>query len=264
MLQPPPIVLSFAAHDPTGGAGMQADILAIASLNCHPLSIATAITIQDTRGVEKVMPLNPEWITDQAGVVLEDMPVHAFKIGLLGSIGIIEAIKDIISSFPHIPVVMDPVLASGRGDVLADEEMIDAICQLLLPHVTLLTPNSLEARRLVQQKNTYESNLDLEYCAESLLRMGCKYVLITGTHESTPQVMNTLFTPDGVVRKDEWQRLENNYHGSGCTLASAIAASLAHGFSMSESVVRAQDYTLRTLQAGFRPGKGQYIPNRFC
>ncbi len=263
MLQPPPIVLSFAANDPSGGAGIQADMLTIASMGCHPLSIITAITIQDTTGVEDVMPLDPEWIIDQARTVLEDMPVHVFKIGLLGSVEIIAAIAEIISDYPHIPLVMDPVLTSGRGDELANEEMIDAMRELLLPQVTILTPNSLEARHLAQQDNDpNESKLDLSLCAQRLLQMGCEYVLITGTHENTVHVTNTLYDSNGVVRTDEWKRLDNTYHGSGCTLASAIAASLANGISISESVMDAQDYTWHALQAGFRPGMGQYIPNR--
>ena len=263
MLQPPPIVLSFAANDPSGGAGIQADMLTIASMGCHPLSIITAITIQDTTGVEDVMPLDPEWIIDQARTVLEDMPVHVFKIGLLGSVEIIAAIAEIISDYPHIPLVMDPVLTSGRGDELANEEMIDAMRELLLPQVTILTPNSLEARHLAQQDNDpNESKLDLSLCAQRLLQMGCEYVLITGTHENTVHVTNTLYDSNGVVRTDEWKRLDNTYHGSGCTLASAIAASLANGISISESVIDAQDYTWHALQAGFRPGMGQYIPNR--
>ncbi|QOJ19306.1 MAG: bifunctional hydroxymethylpyrimidine kinase/phosphomethylpyrimidine kinase [Gammaproteobacteria bacterium] len=263
MLQPPPIVLSFAANDPSGGAGLQADLLTIASMGCHPLSVMTAITVQDTAGVDDVMPLDPEWVADQARAVLEDMPVHAFKIGLLGSVEIIAAIAEVISDYPHIPLVMDPVLTSGRGDELANEEMVDAMRELLLPQVTILTPNSLEARHLAQQDNdNNESKLDLSLCAQRLLNMGCEYVLITGTHENTAQVTNTLYAADGVVRTDHWERLENAYHGSGCTLASAIAASLANGFSISESVLEAQDYTWHTLQAGFRPGMGQYIPNR--
>lgn len=263
MLQPPPSVLSFAGHDPSGGAGLQADMLAIASMGCHPLSIVTAITIQDTTGVNDVMPLDAEWVADQARAVLEDMPVHAFKMGLLGSIEIIAAIAEVISDYPHIPVVMDPILTSGRGDELASEAMIDAMCKLLLPQVTVLTPNSLEARRLAQQEDdNHDIALGFGLCAQRILKMGCEYVLITGAHENTIHVVNTLFDTNGIVRADEWERLENTYHGSGCTLASAIAASLANGLSIDESVLEAQDYTWRTLQAGFRPGMGQYIPNR--
>jgi hydroxymethylpyrimidine/phosphomethylpyrimidine kinase len=263
MLQPPPIVLSFAANDPTGGAGLQADLLTIASLGCHPLSIMTAITVQDTTGVESIFPLDPDWVEDQARMVLEDMPVHAFKIGLLGSVEIIAAIAEIISDYPHIPLVLDPILTSGRGDELANEEMIDAMRELLLPQVTILTPNSLEARHLALQENdSSKTKLDLNLCAQRLLDMGCEYVLITGTHENTVQVTNTLFSTEGIVRSDHWQRLEHTYHGSGCTLASAIAACLANGLPVSDSVIEAQDYTWQTLQAGFRPGMGQHIPNR--
>lgn len=263
MLQPPPIVLSFAANDPTGGAGLQADLLTIASLGCHPLSIMTAITVQDTTGVESIFPLDPDWVEDQARMVLEDMPVHAFKIGLLGSVEIIAAIAEIISDYPHIPLVLDPILTSGRGDELANEEMIDAMRELLLPQVTILTPNSLEARHLALQENDpSKTKLDLNLCAQRLLDMGCEYVLITGTHENTAEVTNTLFSTEGIVRLDRWQRLKHTYHGSGCTLASAIAACLANGLPVSDSVIEAQDYTWQTLQAGFRPGMGQHIPNR--
>ena len=148
---PPPIVLTFAASDPTGGAGLQADILTLASLGCHPLSVVTAITVQDTAGVEGVLPIDAEWVADQARALLEDMPVAAFKLGMMGSVEIIAAIAEVISDYPDIPVVLDPVLASGRGDQFADEEMIEAMIGLLLPQTTLLTPNSLEARRLAQE-----------------------------------------------------------------------------------------------------------------
>ncbi len=127
MIQPPPIVLSFAANDPSGGAGINADILTLASLGCHPLSVVTAITVQDSAGVEEVMPLDPEVVADQARAVLEDMPVHVFKIGLLGSVEIIAAIAEVISDYPDIPLVLDPVLASGRGDELVSEDMMCAM-----------------------------------------------------------------------------------------------------------------------------------------
>jgi hydroxymethylpyrimidine/phosphomethylpyrimidine kinase len=264
MSHPPPIVLSFAANDPSGGAGIQADSLTIASLGCHPLPIMTAITVQDTAGVEDIMPLDPEWVADQARVVLEDMPVHVFKIGLLGSVEIIAAIAEVISDYPAIPVVLDPILISGRGDELASEEMMDAMRELLLPQVTVLTPNSIEARQLSQEEDEDEDpqKLDLSLCANSLLDMGCVNVLITGTHENTIQVTNILFNEDGIVRSDSWQRLAHSYHGSGCTLSSAIAALMAKGMSIDQSVFEAQDYTWHTLNTGFQPGMGQYIPNR--
>lgn len=262
MSQPPPIVLSFAASDPSGGAGIQADILTLASMGCHPLSVITAITVQDTAGVDGVMSLDPEWVADQARAVLEDMPVNVFKIGMLGSAEIIMAIAEVISDYPDIPLVLDPILASGRGDELANEDMLATMRELLIPQATIITPNSMEARRLAQNDDDDQDSPDLHQCAQRLLGMGCEYVLITGTHENTTQVVNTLYQSDVVVRSDAWPRLAGSYHGSGCTLASAIAAAIANGLPIAECVYEAQEYTWRTLTAGFRPGMGQYLPDR--
>ncbi len=262
MSQPPPIVLSFAASDPSGGAGIQADILTLASMGCHPLSVITAITVQDTAGVDGVMSLDPEWVADQARAVLEDMPVNVFKIGMLGSAEIIMAIAEVISDYPDIPLVLDPILASGRGDELANEDMLATMRELLIPQATIITPNSMEARRLAQNDDDDQDSPDLHQCAQRLLGMGCEYVLITGTNENTTQVVNTLYQSDVVVRSDAWPRLAGSYHGSGCTLASAIAAAIANGLPIAECVYEAQEYTWRTLKAGFRPGMGQYLPDR--
>ena len=256
----PPIVLSFAASDPSGGAGIQADILALASMGCHPLSVLTAITVQDTLGVEGVQPLEAEWVADQARCLLEDMPVDAFKIGVLGSVENITAIAEILSDYPDVPLILDPVLASGRGDELASDEMLHALRELLLPRTMILTPNSTEARRLAETDD--EDDPSLGSCAQRLIEMGCDYVLITGTHEPTPQVVNTLYGRGGVVRTDAWERLAGTYHGSGCTLASAIAALLANGLEIAEAVREAQEYTWNTLSKAFRPGMGQFIPDR--
>jgi len=256
----PPIVLAFAATDPSGGAGLQADVLALASMGCHPLTVVTAATIQDTMGIEDVMALDAEWVADQARCVLEDMPVAAFKIGVVGSVENIAAIAEVVSDYPEIPLVLDPVLASGRGDELATDEMVAALRELLVPQATIITPNSVEARRLVQEEG--ESDLDLAECARRLLATGCEYVLITGTHENTPQVINTLYGQDGVVRTDSWERLPGSYHGSGCTLAAAITATIANGLGIGDAVKDGQEYTWQTLKAAFRPGMGQHIPDR--
>ncbi len=259
----PPIVLAFAASDPTGGAGIQADIMTLSSMGCHPLSVITAITVQDTSGVEDVLPIDADWIADQARALLEDIPVAAFKLGMLGSVEAIAAIAEIISDYPGIPLIFDPVLASGRGDQFANEDMVDAMLELLLPQTTIITPNSLEARRLALEDESERDEPDLPECARRLIIAGCEFVLITGTHENTEQVVNTLYGERGMVRSDKWQRLAGSYHGSGCTLASAIAANLAHGLDIVEAVKDAQDYTWQALAAGFRPGMGQYLPDRF-
>jgi len=242
---------------------MQADLLTLSSMGCHALSVVTAITVQDTAGVENLQAVDSDWVVDQARLVLEDMPVAAFKIGMVGSIENIAAIAEVVSDYPDVPLIFDPVLASGRGDELATEDMISAMRELLLPQTTVLTPNSREARRLAQGEGDDDDELALVTAADKILGMGCEYILITGTHENTPQVVNTLFGPEGVVRTDTWERLPGSYHGSGCTLASAIAATLANGLELPEAVREAQKYTWQTLNAGFRPGMGQHIPDRF-
>jgi hydroxymethylpyrimidine/phosphomethylpyrimidine kinase len=256
----PPVVLAIAATDPSGGAGLQADILTLSSMGCHPLSVVTAITVQDTVGVEELLPLDPEWVAAQARCVLEDMPVAAFKIGLLGSIEIIATIAEVVSDYPDIPLVLDPVLASGRGDELATDEIVSALKELLIPQTTVITPNSIEARRLTQEDEN--EHPELAECAKRIISMGCEYVLITGTHENSPQVVNTLYDQNGVVRSDPWRRLSGSFHGSGCTLASAVAATLANGLSIAEAVKDAQEYTWHSLKSAFRPGMGQFIPDR--
>ncbi len=258
----PPLVLVFAASDPSSGAGIQADLLTLASLGCHPLTALTAITVQDTVGVQSVHPLAAELVEQQARTILEDMPVAAFKIGVLGSVENVLAVAEIVSDYPEIPLIFDPVLASGRGDELSSEEIISAIREMLLPQTTLLTPNAPEARRLAESDED-ENEPSIDVCAQRLIEMGAQYVLITGTHENTPQVINTLYGPEGVLRHDQWERLPGSYHGSGCTLASAIAGCIAGGASVEDAVRDAQDYTWQTLKNGFHAGMGQLIPDRF-
>jgi hydroxymethylpyrimidine/phosphomethylpyrimidine kinase len=253
----------FAATDPTGGAGLQADIMTLASMGCHPVSVVTAITVQDTMGVDGVMPVDGEWVSDQARCILEDMPVAAFKIGVLGSLEAVAAVAEVVSDYPEIPLILDPVLASGRGDELASEDMLTAIRELLIPQTTIITPNSIEARRLAAEDvDDGEDHPDLAECARRILASGCEYVLITGTHENSGDVVNTLYNNDGVVRSDTWPRLPGSYHGSGCTLASALAATIANGVDMQEAVRDAQEYTWQSLKLAFRPGMGQHIPDR--
>ena len=252
----PPIVLTFAGADPTGGAGLQADVLTLASMGCHPLSVVTAVTVQDTSGVERVHAVDSGIVAAQAKRVLAEMRVAAFKLGVLGSAQTIDAIARILADAPDIPVVLDPVLASGRGDPLANVEMLDALRELVLPQATIVTPNSIEARRLTNRNV-------LKDCAMDMLDCGAEYVLVTGTHEPGDEVVNTLYDAGGVVREDRWQRLPGQYHGSGCTLASAIAAALANGLAMPEAVRDAQEFTFQALAAGFKPGAGQFIPDRF-
>jgi hydroxymethylpyrimidine/phosphomethylpyrimidine kinase len=229
-------------------------------MGCHPLSVVTAITVQDTAGVESFLPLDPDWVADQARCILEDMPVAAFKMGVLGSTDIVTVVAEVVSDYPDVPLVVDPVFASGRGDEFAGEDMVSAVRELLVPQSTVITPNIMELKRLAQAEEDEDAGL-AEY-AQRMLDTGCEYVLVTGTHDSTVEVINTLYHRGGVLRTDNWKRLPGSYHGSGCTLAAALAANLAPGLDIGDAVYEAQDYTWHALSSGFRPGMGQHIPDR--
>jgi hydroxymethylpyrimidine/phosphomethylpyrimidine kinase len=262
MSDAPPIVLVFAATDPSGGAGLQADILTLAAMGCHPVAVVTGITVQDTIGVEGVQAIDADWVADQARCVLEDMPVAAFKLGALGSIENIEAVAEVVSDYPDVPMILDPVLASGHGDEFGHDELIVAMRDLLFAQTTILTPNRIEARQFAARDVDEGEDLADEIYAQRILELGCEYVLITGTHAPTPNIVNTLYAQSGVVRSDSWERLPGSYHGSGCTLASAIAATLANGLPMEDAVRDAQEYTWQSLKHAFRAGMGQFLPDR--
>lgn len=251
-----PVVLSFSGHDPSGGAGIQADIETLVSHQCHATSIITALTEQDTHNVKKLIPQRPDDIIAQAQTLLNDIDVKVFKIGLIGHYDTAVAIHSILTQYPEIPVVLDPILAAGGGTNLASQQLLDIMLELLLPCTTVLTPNSEEARRLTGLSN-------LNDCGLKLLELGCDTVLITGTHEATASVSNQLFHDQRCWETYTWDRLPDNYHGSGCTLAASIAALMAHGLKPLQAVTEAQDYTWNSLHAAYQVGKGQYNPNRF-
>jgi len=251
-----PVVLVFAGHDPSGGAGIQADIEALASQGCHAATVVTALTVQDTREVSGFTPVEATHVIAQARAVLEDMPVAVIKLGMLGSVDNAAVIHTILADYPEIPVVFDPVLAAGSGTELVEPGLTEAIRSLLLPATRILTPNSLEARTLAPEADT------LGACALALLDQGADYVLVTGSHEHTPAVINHLYHGQRLLESFSWERLPHSYHGSGCTLAAAIAAQLALGREPVEAVHTAQAFTWQALQRGYRPGLGQHLPDR--
>ena len=254
--------MTFSATDATSGAGLQADVLTIASLRCNPLSIVTGVSVQDTIGVRGLTAINAELVNDQTRNILGDMEISAFKCGLLGSVENIRIIAEILEDYPEIPLIIDPVLASGRGDDLVNAEIMKAMLELLFPKSYLITPNNHEARRMVIEGNENFEDLSIDLCAKRLKLLGCKNILITGADENTEKVINTLYEKSGTVNPFEWDRLPDAYHGSGCTLASAVSAYLALGFNLKTAVEEAQIFTRESLKNASKPGKGQYIPDR--
>lgn len=247
----PPTVLVIAGNDPSGGAGLCADIQTLAQHGCHTAPVVTCITTQNTSKVLASLPLAGDLVASQADTILQDMPIVACKIGLLGNVEIVEAVQSVLINYPNLPVILDPVLSSGNGQSLTQKNICAAIIAKILPLTTIITPNSLEARTLTGKD-------ELEVAAQKLIEYGCKDVCITGTHEATAMVINTLYGKQSWT----WKRLPHSYHGSGCTFASSLAGYIAQGNDIITAVSKAQDYTWNSLNNGYKPGGGQHLPLR--
>ncbi len=252
-----PCVLVFAGLDPSGGAGIQADIQAIGAAGVHPLPIITALTVQDNQRVHAVHPVEPSILREQVRVLIaQQTRIDAIKIGIVGSAAnaaeIAEAIMRLRSLNPALPVVLDPVLASGHGDMLTRGDAVQALAPLR-SLATLITPNLPEAKSLCGSDNTDQQAMRLLQDAP--------HVLIKGGHGTGDMIVNHWFCR-GAQRHWQWPRLPDDYHGSGCTLASAIAARLAQQQDMEAALDGAQAYTQRSLERAFTIAEGQKIPWR--
>ncbi len=268
----PPVVLCLAAGDATGGGGLQSDLLTLGSMGCHPLGVMTAVSVRDTRGIDDLLPIEPDAFALQARVVLEDIPVQAFKLGMCGGVENVAAVAEILSDYPDIPLVLEPALAYGPADEGEAEDMLAALVELILPQVTLLVASRDEVLRLAGGDGEADEDgepgepvppLDPDEAVARLLALGTEYVLLTGAGQHGPQVVNRLIGADGVVRTDAWERLPGPFLGAGATLSAAAAAALAHGMNVPEAVREAQEFTWQALAAAFRPGMGPAIPDRF-
>jgi hydroxymethylpyrimidine/phosphomethylpyrimidine kinase len=182
----PPIVLVFAGNDPTGGAGLCADTQALALTGCHIAPIVTCTTIQDTHNVYQILPMKKNHIFQQADTILKDMSITAIKLGLLGSLGAIEVVSQILQTYPTLPVIFDPILAAGGGKNLSNQTIRDALLELILPHTTIITPNTQEIQKLTGFNNWQQA-------ANLLQKKGCEWVCLTGTHDATNMVINRLY-----------------------------------------------------------------------
>jgi len=252
----PPVVMALSGLDPTGGAGIQADMEAIASMGCHTTPLITALTVQDTRAVSDSQAVDPALLRAQMEAVLADMPIAACKIGLLTDVRSVEVIHSVFIEHPRVHLVLDPILAAGAGDALNDRSVHAALRELLIPLTTVLTPNSLEARQLAPDAD------GLDAAAVALMQDGAEFVLITGTHEPGDEVVNTLYGGRRRLEAFTWPRLPHSYHGSGCTLAAAIAGLLGQGREPLAAIHEAQHYAWESLKHGYKVGRGQHMPNR--
>ena len=216
----------------------------------------TALTVQNTQGVKHYTAVDSDLITQQIETLEQDFHIAAVKLGMLGDSKNADVIIDWYQRHKQIPLIVDPVLASNQGDALSDDTLIDVYRHSVLPLTTLLTPNVLELDRLTR------GNKDEAAAVAELCQLGCRYVLLTGTHRDTEHVENRLYDNNGVVENITVERLPAEYHGAGCTLASACAATLAHGLDPVHAVAEAIDFTWQSLKHGYHIGQGQTLPNR--
>jgi hydroxymethylpyrimidine/phosphomethylpyrimidine kinase len=266
--QTSPLILSFGAADPAGATGVQADLAAFSALSCTGLAVTTALLIGDSARVEDMQDIDPDWVADQARLVLEDMTMAAFKVGAITNLEQVAAIAEILSDYPDAPLILDPF--SSR-----------------LPQATLLMLSQVELGRMAEtwresdndggdqapDEQSEQSEQDeqdeqdmLLSDVEHLLALGCEFVLVTGTSSGSSgdgTLANTLFGADGVISHDAWQHLPGPFIGAGGTLSAALTAFMARGAEAPEAVAAAQEYTVGALAHAQRYGMGKFVPNRF-
>ena len=250
-----PVVLVFSAHDPTGAAGLQADIESIIQNGGRCISIITAVTTQNTSTFKSVIPQSPAVFRQQLETLLSDIEVDSCKIGLIGSELLVYEISDFLQNHKNLPVILDPVLHAGTGKNLGTDELIIAMVEELVPKTTVLTPNLKEALTLTKKNNR-------DAAAKDLLSRGCQHVLITGADQSTKDVINVLYTLDEEPVEYIWPRLAGTFHGSGCTLAASISIFFKQDNDIHTVLHKAQEYTWNSLKQGVQIGRAQTHPSR--
>jgi hydroxymethylpyrimidine/phosphomethylpyrimidine kinase len=252
----PPRILIVAGSDSGGGAGIQADVKTVTMLGGFAMTAITAITAQNTLGVDAVMPVPADMVLKQIDAVVSDLGVDAVKIGMIGSAETAMAVAERLERLEGVPIVFDPVMIASSGAVLADEATISAF-QRLMAVARLVTPNTPELEVL---SGVSIRTLDEAVAAASALaaRAGTG-ILAKGGHLGGMTVVDVLAEPDGAVTRWQSDRVATNHtHGTGCTLASAIACGLGHGLALADAIERARDYTLAAIKAapGFGGGHG--------
>jgi hydroxymethylpyrimidine/phosphomethylpyrimidine kinase len=267
--QTSPLILTFGVSDPVGATGIQADLAAFSALGCHGLSVTTGLLIADTARVEDVQEIDADWVVDQARMVLEDMPVAAFKIGAIAGIEQASAIAEIVSDYPDVPLILDPFLSSLPDSGLADDDMLTAIRQILIPQTTVLLLSQVELARMAETWRDGGADGDNMLAADvaELTGAGCEFVLVTGTGSSGTgagaTLTNTLFDEDGVVGTFSWQHLPGPFTGAGSTMSGALTAFMALRMDAVEAVQAAQEFTVGALAHAQRFGMGKLVPNKF-
>jgi hydroxymethylpyrimidine/phosphomethylpyrimidine kinase len=250
-------VLTIAGSDPTGGAGFQADLKVFRAFGVHGLSVAAALTAQNTTGVESVLPVSQDLFMKQLDVLLDDIVPDAMKTGMLYSPWVVEAVAERIRKYSLRNLVVDPVTVSSSGMGLVENGALDRIRELLFPVAQVITPNIYEASVLAGAN--IENEDDMEKAAVVLKAMGPEVVIITGGH--LEEVTIDVYYDGAELHRLESPKLRGEYHGTGCAFSAAIAASLAEGRSPLESARRAKEFVTEAIRGAYHPGKGMGILN---
>lgn len=251
-----PTVLTIAGSDSGGGAGIQADLKTVSALGCYGASVITAVTAQNTRAVTAIHLVPPDVIRAQIEAVLDDITVHAIKIGMVGSAPAIATVAAALRHCP-IPIVLDPVMVAKSGDLLADDASIAALVRDLLPLAHVLTPNLPEAARLLGEVPAQDEAASVRQ-GMALRALGPRYVLMKGGHAPGAQCTDILARAEGMARFTSARIRTRNTHGTGCTLSSAVAAGLAQGLPIADAVARAHGWLHQAIRAadGLSVGSG--------
>jgi hydroxymethylpyrimidine/phosphomethylpyrimidine kinase len=244
-----PIALTIAGSDPSGGAGLQADLKTFTALGVYGASVVTALTAQNTRGVTGAMAVPPDFIALQMEAVASDLKISAAKTGMLGDTPTVMAVAAAVRRHSIAPLVVDPVMVATSGDVLLAPDAIDAVRREMLPLAALITPNLPEAAKLLGVETARSETL-MEEQGCRLLAMGPRAVLMKGGHGSGSEAVDILVTAEGALRFAKPRIDTRNTHGTGCTLAAAITALLAKGITLADAVDGAKAYVHGALQAG--------------
>lgn len=263
-----PVVLTFGLSDATGAGGVQADQLACASMGCHPATVVTAIATTGREDGDDWLAIDPELIDVQARSVLQNMPVAAFKVGALADAEQVQPVAEALADFSDLPVVFDPVLDHSSGEEWQDEELVDAMRELLLPQTTVITMSLAQARTFAALGEPGEEaeNYSAADCARHLTDCGAEYALISDAEPGAGALVNLLFDESGLVRRDALPRLAlpagGQFRGAGDTLSAGLAGLLAHGIDVPEAVQEASQYTTAALMHAFPAGLGVAVPDR--
>lgn len=244
-----PIALTIAGSDPSGGAGIQADLKTFAEFDVYGGTVITALTVQNTRGVFGVHAVPQDFIRAQFDAIVGDLDVGAIKTGMLGDAATVRTVAEMLKRTPDTPVIVDPVMVASSGDPLLSTDAIAVLREELAPLAAVLTPNLPEAAMLLGEAIATDEAAAARQ-GQALLRLGARAVLVKGGHGDGPEAVDVLVTGDGVRRFAHPRIATANTHGTGCTLSAAIAAGLALGRPLNDAVAAAVDFVWRAVRSG--------------